>query len=198
MAFQSAALKYSFEVRAGSTWQTLFSNVTGMIMFNMPIEAFSMGNNYFDRISPNSNGSFLQQGSTAPVSHVFSNTNVPMAEGNYTRIIVVPTIRLLNSTIDGPQQGPTRYYKFYLPILEPGTHLYRSQSITMTGSYITKFAKSGVNQVRINATFPNGDESLGFGSSFFNFDHLSETINLVGNSVVEFYIGSVIVTLGKV
>ncbi|MCW3998462.1 MAG: hypothetical protein NWF10_07835 [Candidatus Bathyarchaeota archaeon] len=198
MAFQSAALNYTFEVRIGSAWKTLFSNITGMIMFNMPVEAFSMGNNYFDRISPTSNGSFLQQGSTAPVNHVFGVTNLPMAEGNYTRLVVAPTIRVLNSTIAGPQQGATRYYKFYLPVLEPGTHLYRSQSITMTGSDITKIAESGVNQVKITLTFPNGDESLGFGSNFFKFDHSTEIVNLPGNSVVEFYVGSVIVTLGKV
>ncbi len=198
MTFQNATLNYTCEVKIGSNWKTLFSHETGMIMFNMPVEAFSIGNNYFDRISPTSNGSFLQQGSTAPVNHVFGVTNLPMAEGNYTRLVLAPTIRMLNSTIAGPQQGATRYYRFYLPILEPGTHLYRSQSITMTGSAITKIAESGVSQVKITVTYPNGDESLGFGPSFFKFDHSSEIVNLPGNSVVEFYIGSVIVTLGKV
>ena len=121
-----------------------------------------------------------------------------MNEGNYTRLVLAPTIRMLNSTIAGPQQGATRYYRFYLPILEPGTHLYRSQSITMTGSAITKIAESGVSQVKITVTYPNGDESGGWVSIFFKFDSNSEIVNLPGNSVVEFYIGSVIVTLGKV
>lgn len=198
MGFQSAALNYTFEARIGSNWEVLFTNITGILMFNMPIQAFSLGNNYFERINPVRNGSFLQYGSTASVNHVYSIANLPMAEGNYTRIVVAPTIRVLNSTISGPQYGETRYYKFYLPILEPGNHLYRSQSVTMSGNGITKIARNGVNQVRISVSFPNGDESLGFGSNFFKFDHQTEIINLFGNAVVEFYLGSVIVTLGKV
>jgi hypothetical protein len=55
--------------------------------------------------------------------------------------------------------------------------------------------KSGVDQVRITVTFP--DAGIGFDSDFFNFDHLSETITL-DDSVVEFYVGKVIVTLGQV
>ena len=103
---------------------------------------------------------------------------------------------MLNSTIAGPQQpNATNYFKFYLPTLEPGTHLHRSQSITMTGRDIIKIVRSGVNQVRINVTFNDG---LGFDSEFFNFDHISETIDLPDDSVVEFYMGKVIVTLGQV
>lgn len=197
--FQTAALSYSFEVNAGAGWETVFTNVTGMIMFNMPVSTYSVGNNYFERISPSSSGSFLQQGPSAPVSHVFCVEKLPMAEGNYTRIVVVPSIRMLNSTITGPQQPTsTNYFKFYLPTLVPGTHLYRSQSITMTGSDITKIVKSGVNQVRINVTFPN-EGSLGFDSAFFNFANTTVTIsNMPANSVVEFYIGKVIVSLGQV
>ena len=154
MKFQSLALNYTFEVDTGSGWEFLFSNVTGMILFNVPISTYSVGNNYFERISPSSNGSFLQQGPSAPVSHVFCVEKLPMAEGNYTRIVVVSTIRVLNSTIAGPQQpNATNYFKFYLPTLEPGTHLHRSQSITMTGRDIIKIVRSGVNQVRITVTF---------------------------------------------
>ena len=120
-----------------------------------------------------------------------------MIEGNYTRIVVVPSIRMLNSTIEGPSSPTsTNYFKFYLPTLEPGTHLYRSQSITMTGNDITKIIRNGVNKVRITITFPN--EGIGFDPDFFKFDHVSETVNLPANAVVEFYIGKVIVTLGQV
>jgi hypothetical protein len=196
--FQSAALSYSFEVDRGAGWEVLFTNVTGMIMFNIPVSTYSVGNNYFERISPSSNGSFLQQGPSAPVTHVFCVEKLPMNEGNYTRIVVVPTIRMLNSTIAGPQQNATNYVKFYLPTLVPSsTNPYLSQSITMTGNDITKVIKSGVNKVRINVTFPN-DGSLGFDSGFFNFDHISETKILPANSVVELYIGKVLVSLGQV
>jgi len=202
--FQSAALSYSFEVKnASGAWATVFTTDTGMILYNMPVSTYTFGNNYFERISPASNGSFLQQGPSAPVSHVFCVEKLPMAEGNYTRIVVVPSIRMLNSTIAGAQQNATNYFKFYLPTLEPGTHLYRSQSITMTGNDITKIAKSGVSQVRINVTFPNSGQ--GFDYNFFNFDHTisslnmaSETRSLPVNSIVEFYIGKVIVTLGQI
>jgi len=195
--FQSLVVNYTFEVYTGTEWVTLFSNATGMILFNIPVTSYSISNNYFERILPSSNGSFLQQGSSAPVSQVFCVEKLPMDEGNYTRIVVVPSIRMLNSTIAGPA-GPTGtdYFKFYLPTLETGTHRYRSQSITMAGNDIIKVTRSEVNKVRINVTFPNS--GLGFDAGFFNFDHLSETKILPEDSVVEFYIGKVLVSLGKV
>jgi hypothetical protein len=198
--FQSTALNYSVEYYSGTSWQPLVPNgtVTGMILFNIPVSIYSVGNNYFERISPSSNGSFLQQGSSAPVTHVFCVEKLPMNDGNYTRIVVVPTIRMLNSTIVSPESGSTNYYKFYLPALVAGPNPHLSQSVTMTGDDITKFTESGVSQVRINVTFPNGAGSLGFDSGFFHFDHISETVTLPAGSVVEFYIGNVVVSLGKV
>ena len=195
--FQSSALSYSFEVYTGGSWLPVFTNVTGMIMFNIPVSTYSISNNYFERISPASNGSFLQQGPSAPVAHVFCVEKLPMNEGNYTRIVVVPSIRMLNSTIAGTQQSTTNYFKFYLPTLEPTTNPYLSQSITMTGSTITKIVRSDVSQVRITVTYPNAG-SLGFDSSFFHFDHAVETVTLPSSSVVEFYAGKVIVSLGRV
>ncbi len=205
--FQSLAVNYTFEVDTGSGWEFLFSNATGMILFNIPVSTYSISNNYFERIMPSSNGSFLQRGPSAPVSQVFCVEKLPMNEGNYTRIVVVPSIRMLSSSISGSQSPTsTNYTKFYLPTLEPGNHLYRSQSITMTGNDVIKIVKSGVNQVRINVTFPNGipDSTQGFDYDFFNFDHTiddyhaSEIVTLPAGSVVEFYVGKVIVTLGQV
>jgi hypothetical protein len=195
MKFQSQAVNYTFEVNDGSDWEVVFSNATGMILFNIPVSTYSVSNNYFERVMPSSNGSFLQQGSSAPVSQVFCVEKLPMDEGNYTRIVAVPSIRMLNSTIDGPE-GTTNYYKFYLPALMQGNHLYRSQSITMTGKNITKVVRSEVSQVRISVTYDKA--SLGFDSDFFKFDHDSETVILPEGSVVEFYVGKVIVTLGQV
>jgi hypothetical protein len=194
MKFQSLAVNYTFEVYDGSGWVTLFNTTTGMILFNIPVSTYSISNNYFERIMPSSNGSFLQPGPSAPVSQVFCIEKLPMKEGNYTRIVVVPSIRMLTSTIEGPAGTSTNYTKFYLPTLEPGNHLYRSQSITMTGKDITKIVQSDVTRVRITVTFPNDD--LGFDSNFFNFD--SEIVDVPAGSVVEFYVGKVIVTLGQV
>jgi hypothetical protein len=204
MKFQSLAVNYTFEVDTGSGWTFLFSTATGMILFNIPVSTYSISNNYFERISPASNGSFLQQGPSAPVSHVFCIEKLPMSEGNYTRIVAVPSIRMLNSTIEGPQSPTvTNYFKFYLPTLVPaGSNPYRSQSITMTGNDITKIVRSGVNQVRITVTFPN--TGSGFDPGFFNFDSTTITLNnstvprITANSVVEFYIGKIIVTLGQI
>jgi hypothetical protein len=194
MKFQSPAVNYTFEVYDGSNWETLFSNVTGMILFNIPVSTYSVSNDYFERVMPLSNGSFLQQGPSAPVSQVFCIEKLPMNEGNYTRIVVVPTVRMLTSTIEGALGGATNYTKFYLPALVQGNHLYRSQSITMTGTDITKIVQGGVTRVRITVTYPNA--ASGFDSNFFKFD--SATVEVPAGSVVEFYIGKVIVTLGQI
>ena len=209
MKFQSSALNYTFEVSAdGVNWEILgeVEGLTGMIVYNVPVSIYTISNNYFERLMPSSNGSFLQKGPSAPVCHVFCVEKLPMDEGNYTRIVAVPSIRMLNSTIDSPSGGSTSYVKFYLPTLNAGTHLYMSQSITLTGSNITKVVRSGISHVRINVTFPNGlpDSTQGFDYDFFNFDHTidnyhaSETITLPDVSVVEIYVGKVIVTVGKV
>lgn len=195
--YETIALNYTFEVFTSGVWQTVFYNLTGMVLFNIPVSTYSLGNNYFERISPSTNGSFLQQGPSAPVTHVYCIEKLPMSEGNYTRIVVVPTIRMLNSTIASPQAGSTNYFKFYLPTLAAGVSPHLSQSITMTGNDIIKIARSGVSQVRITVTYPNSGS--GFDSNFFHFDHpVSETVNLPADSVVEFYIGKVLVSLGKV
>ena len=144
---------------------------------------------------PSYNGSFLQQGSSAPVTQVFCVEKLPMQEGNYTRIVAIPSIRMLNSTITGPE-GTSYYAKFYLPTLEQGNHQYKSQSITLTGKDVIKIVKNGVDQVRITVTFPNA--ASGFDADFFQFDHITETVTLLPDSVVEFYLGKVIVTLGQV
>ena len=196
MKFQSPAVNYTFEVElegAPGVWVPLLSNTTGMILFNIPVSTYSVGNNYFERVMPTSNGSFLQEGPSAPVTQVFCVEKLPMNEGNYTRIVVVPTIRMLNATI-GSQSGATSYTKFYLPALVQGNHQYLSQSITMTGNDVIKIVQSGVTRVRISVSYPNDD--IGFDSDFFNFD--SETVEVPSGSVVEFYIGKVIVTLGQV
>jgi hypothetical protein len=209
MKFLSPALNYTFEAEfkdAPGVWVPVYSEDTGMILYNIPVSQYSISNNYFERLMPSSNGSFLQDGSSAPVSHVFCVEKLPMNEGNYTRIAVVPSIRKLDSTIEGPSGTQTNYVKFYLPSLEQGNHLYKSQSITMTGKNITKIVQSGVTQVRINVTFSNGlpYSTQGFDYDFFNFDHTidhyhaSETVTFSDETVIEIYVGQVIVTLGKV
>lgn len=198
MKFQNATLSYTFEVDDGTGFKTLFTQETGIILFNIPVSSYSMGNNYFQRISTLSNGSFIQEGPSAPVSDVICVEKLPMADGSYIRIAVVPTIRILQATI-GSQSDSTKYVKFYLPALVNGTNRYLSQSVTLTGDGIAKFIRSGIRQVRISVTSTLDGEAAGFNSDFFKFDQVSKTIAFSDvNSVVEFYIGKVLVRLGQV
>lgn len=109
--------------------------------------------------------------------------------------MVAPSIRMLSSTI-----GTQDYVKFYLPLLEDGTNLGLSQSVTLTGRNVTQYVFSGVSQVRFSVTFPL--ESEGFDADFFPFDNELQfgyyigTVTLQQSSVVELYVGTVSVSLG--
>ena len=197
------ALDYNFSVHTSSGWKYLIlSGKTGIILYNMPVSSYSIGNNYFERLPSNVNSSFLLPDSTAPISQVVCEEKLPMSDGSFTRIALIPTMRVLTSTITSTT-GTTNYFKFYLPDLENGTNLYRSQSITLTGDGISKVTAIGVDQVRISVSFPKA-ASLGFDSSFFNFKSNTVTLNststpqMTPNSVVEFYVGKVVVAIGQV
>jgi len=201
--FQEVALNYTFQVHTSTEgWKNLsLSGKTGMILYNMPVGYYSLGNNYFARVPFAANNSFLMPDSTAPINQVICEEKLPMSDGSYTRIALVPTMRVLTSTVNSTT-GSTDYFKFYLPDLENGTNLYRSQSITLTGNGITKVTQDHVDQVIISVSFPQA--SLGFDSSFFNFKSNTITLNststpkLTSNSIVEFYVGKVVVTIGQV
>lgn len=194
VTFQNGCLSYSFEVFTDGDWQPVFTCETGVILFNIPSSQYTLGNNYFERIFPTSNGSFLQEGPSAPVSHVYVIEKLPMSAGNSTRVVISPTVRMLKSTID--QQS---YVRFFLPLLNSGANPQFSQSITLIGKTVTQYLHN-VTQVRFTATFPQA--SQGFDSDFFNFEKNSITLNsstipsLSPNSVVEFYVGEVTVSLG--
>ncbi len=195
--FQRAALTYSFRVHTSSGWETLsLSGDSGILLYNVPIDSYKLGNNgYFQRVPNTASGSFLLSDSTAPISQVLCEQKVPMPDGAYSRIVLVPTMRVLTSTITG-----THYYKFYLPSLENGTSPYTSQSVTLTGGGISKVTRNGVDQVQLTVSFPK--QGLGFDSSFFNFAATTitldstSTLKMYPGSVVEFYVGKVIVQIG--
>jgi hypothetical protein len=200
--YDDLTLNYTFQVHTSSGWETLTGpGATGIILYNMPVSQYSFGNNYFERVPQSANSSFLMANSSAPVSQVFCIERLPMNDGSYARVVVVPTLRMLNSTITSSQQNPVSYFKFYLPTLENSTSHYFSQGLTLTGDGITKITRSGVDQVRINVSFLRA--SSGFDSSFFNFKSNSVTLNsttspsLPSNSVVEIYLGKVMVGIGQ-
>jgi len=186
--FQSPALNYTVYVNDVPA----ASFTTGALVFNMPTNKYNLGNGYREPIFPADN-SFLQQGTSAPVSHVFVIEIVPMIDGNYIRIVAAPSIRMLNSTIT--TGGTTvNYYNFYLPILERGTNPRLSQSVTLQGTTVNVQTTGNINQIKIRVDFPMS--GLGFDQQFFGFESLEEVVNVPGGSVLEFYTSEVIVSLG--
>ena len=191
ITFQNGALNYALYVNS-TMWIANFT--TGALFFNMPISSYNIVNNYVDLIFPSSNSSFLMQGTSAPVSHVFAIERVPMKDGNYIRVVVAPSIRMLNSTV-----ANAGYYNFYLPILnESANDLHISQSITLTATAFNVQTVQNVSQITINVSFPLTAPALGgFDSTFFNFNSSQAVIQVPIGSTLEFYTGNVTVSLGE-
>lgn len=187
--FESWTLNYT--VYVNDVYLANYS--TGILLFNMPVSKYSVGNNYFERIFPSSDNSFLQTGTSAPVSHICAIEKIPMIDGSFIRVVVVPSIRMLNSTISTGGEEKN-YFKFYLPTLSSGNHSRRSQSVTLSGNTVSVKTEGAVSKIRIHVSFLKG--SLGFGEDFFKFESLEEEVDVPGGSVVEFYTGEVIVSLG--
>ncbi|MEM3704021.1 MAG: hypothetical protein QXX79_06375, partial [Candidatus Bathyarchaeia archaeon] len=187
------AFTYTIEAKVGSTWKLLTANSTGMILFNMPTSKYSVSSNHFKLIFPSGNNSFLLEGTSAPVTRVFTVEKLPMPDGYYIRIVVVPIIRVLNSTIV-MGSNTTSYVKIYLPILKVGQSPRFSQSVTIAGQNVYRIPETNVNAVRVNVTFSNA--GLGFTSDFFNFEGDSVVYDVRDGSVVEVYLGEVLVNLG--
>jgi hypothetical protein len=155
----------------------------------MPISAYNIVNNYSQRILPSSNSSFLQQGTSATVSQVFVIERTPMQDGSYVRIVVAPSIRMLNSTI-----GTTDYTECYLPVLQNATSPYLSQSVTLVSTNVLDTIEQNVNQIKMDISFPIS--SLGFNSTFFGFNSTEQIVSLPTGSTLNFYTANVTVSLG--
>jgi len=190
--FESSSLNYTVFVNDSPVAK--FNYTTGVLMFNMPISKYNMGNDYCERVFPSSDRSFLQIGTSAPVCHVFVIEKVPMNDGNYIRVVVAPSLRMLNTTIT-TGNVTKNYFNFYLPILNQGTHPRNSQSVTIVSTSIAVRTENAVNKVKIHAEFPKS-ASAGFGSDFFKFDAVDEEVDVPDGSIMEFYTGEVTVSLG--
>jgi hypothetical protein len=189
--FTSATLNYYVQANT-STGTNNFSFSTGILMYRMPTNKYNVANGYRQLVFPSSN-SFLQKGTSAPVTQVFVIERIPMNDGDFIRIVVAPSIRMLNSTITASGTS-TNYYNCYLPILQPGSNLYLSQSVTLSTIAVNVQTVQNVNSISITANFPNS--YLGFDSSFFNFNSTNIQINVPAGSVLEFYSGNVTVSQG--
>jgi hypothetical protein len=116
-----------------------------------------------------------------------------MKDGNYIRIVVAPSIRMLNSTITSG--GTTQnYYNFYLPILNLGSAPRLSQTVTLESIASNALTEGGVTAVKVTVDFPSA--GLGFDNSFFNFAHLEEDVSVPSGSILQFYTGNVKLSLG--
>ena len=192
LSFQSIALNYAVYVNDTNTWIANFT--TGILMFNMPTSKYNIANGYSEYVFPSSYTSFLQQGTSAPVTHVYVIERIPMNDGNYIRVVVAPSIRMLNSTISAGTPT-TSYYNCYLPILQPSaSNLYLSQSVTLASTSVTVATIQNIDKIRISLDFPK--TGLGFDSSFFNFNSATQDVSVPAGSILEFYTGNVTVSLG--
>ena len=186
------ALNYTIYIN--TTMQSnvkLYTNITNIICFNMPISQYTLGNGYFELIYPSASNGFLLSGASVPVAKIFAVEKVPMNDGSFVRVVAVPIIRMINLTI-----GDTNYVRLYLPVLLEGETIGRSQSVTLTGESISNFIIGGeeesVTAIKIEANFP----LAGFDSSFFNFSQTLELIQASEETILELYIGAVDVGLG--
>jgi len=180
------ALTYNVEINQGAGWVPLCTLQTGILMYNVPTSEYSLGNNYVKSLS-SSNSSFLQAGPAAPDSYVYSIEKLPMSDGNYARIVIVPTIRMINNNVGG-----ANYVEFYLPFLENGTSPGYSQSVTLICQNVDQEVQGSVTQIQFVVTFPLAAQ--GFDSTFFPFPTLTETLPI--NGTVELYEGDVSVSVG--
>jgi hypothetical protein len=116
-----------------------------------------------------------------------------MLDGSFIRVVVAPTIRMLNSTISMGEEE-NNYFKFYLPVLTNGTSPYHSQSVTLTGKDVSVKTEDNVNEVRIEISFPRMDEFFDY--LFFNFEEGEKVVDVPDGSIIEFYTSEVSVSLG--
>lgn len=188
LQFESNMINYTMQVFQGAVAQPPITLQTGVILFNVPTSEYSLGNNYLHPIS-SSNNSFLQEGSAAPVSYVYSIEKIPMSDGNFVRIVAVPTIRMMTTTV-----GTGSYVEFYLPLLVNGSNLGLSQSVTLIGQTINQYLQSNVTKVQFTMSFPQA--SGGFNSGFFPFQSTTKTVTFTSSSTVEMYEGKVSVSIG--
>ena len=65
--FESMALNYTVYVNNNP----VANFTTGVLLFSMPTDKYNVGNGYHERIIPSSDRAFLQEGTSAPVCHVF-------------------------------------------------------------------------------------------------------------------------------
>lgn len=203
IVFEPDVLTYTVSVNGEETQYE-----TGALMFNIPTSRYSVTNNYWERVFPESDNFLTLKGTSAPVARAFVVEKLPMSDGSYIRVVVAPAVRVLYSSINSSTN--TYYIRIYLPVLVAGEAPRLSQSITLTGESLEAQTLSGVESVSVSVGFPK--EGSGFTSAFFNFpdDDNSEALEIpsivippeegyedeYNDVVLEFYLSEVSVDFG--
>jgi hypothetical protein len=182
-----------FQNKTGQTgWYSIHPYLVGAIVFNVPVSQYTLFNGYYELISPYSDSTLTLKGESAPLTRVFAIEKLPMSDGSFIRIVVAPSIRLLNSTI-----SQTFYVKMYLPVIELTSSPKLAQSITLTGSSISANTINNVKSINVTVDFPNAIG--GFDNSFFHFPSRYETISIpngFSDVVLEVYASKVTTIVG--
>jgi len=181
------------KTNAGPTYK--FSNKTGIIMFNLPTSRYTIANGYWENIFPSQHNSLTLSGTSAPVARVFAVEKVPMSDGSYIRVVVVPTIRVLYSNITTSPSDTTHYIRMYLPVLTSGESPRLTDTITLSGQSVKAYTITDVQSLNVKASFEAGSD---FNSDFFNFPFDFEDLSSSGGDdvVLEFYLSEVSVSFG--
>ena len=191
VVFEPSVLTYNVTVNGTST---LYD--TGILMFNMPTSRYSISNNYWERIFPDPDESLTLTGTSAPVARVFAIERTPMPDGKYIRVVAVPSIRVLNSSIS-TSVNSTCYIRMYLPVLSAAESPRLSQSVTFSGESVEAYTINGVASVSVSVNFPKVD--LDFDPDFFKFPEETQNISIPSgftNYVFELYLSEVSVGFG--
>ncbi len=200
LKFEDAAIQYTINIHYNDSQTGIWTNqtvsyTTGIMLYNMPVSSYALNDGYFVRVPSTADGSILQLGASAPVCQVFCEEKLSMPNGSYARVVLAPTLRLLNSTTSGYS-----YLRLYVPNLQSDGNPYLSQTLTLTGDGISKVKQSSVDWIVITVSFPNA--ALGFDAQFFKFKATSVAINtspMPGQySTLEVYAGNVGVSIGAV
>ena len=191
--FESSALTYNVTVNGVSEQYE-----TGALMFSIPTSRYSMAANYTENIFPDQTENLVLTGTSAPVARVFIVENVPLVTGNYLRVVVVPTIRVLYSTITTGVGTPTNYIRMYLPVLSSGSSPRLSQSITLKGESLNAVTIPDISSITVDVSCESESVFDFAFSELFAFYGSEESVSVPteGDVVLELYLSEVSVGFG--
>jgi hypothetical protein len=171
------ALNYSVLVDKGSGYVPLVGNITtGVLGYKTLIHDYSLGGDYHEAIRPNEQ-TFWHTGGTNLFTYLFGVEKIPMADGNYLRLVLAPTVTVLNFEVAGEQ----RYRVLIVKLSGTGTQAGRN-GVTVAGvSYEIVGTADNVIALKVTVGFPQ----TGYDNTFFNFKQTSTVIDVPAGSTVE-------------